>query len=219
MKAPFFVLQPPLLPSHVDSGALHTASTWSFNCLLAKITVVFLLGFRSHYKYSSQWRCVCFLSWQFVGEASALGHLAATVIRRHGKRGTEIRTPLSKYLSPRMMRNGPPQAKRKGLDFLNSLSIWQKVLNLVLLKSRPFFNWAWRRAIRNKHGVSASRNSNCDWRWPLRILPQGSQQKYYFFDMKYHPPFDGAGWRPVWSGSLLLITPHWATCQYGIRVK
>ena len=54
MKAPFFVLQPPLLLSHVDSGALHTASTWTFNCLLAKIAVVSLLSFRNHYKYSSQ---------------------------------------------------------------------------------------------------------------------------------------------------------------------
>lgn len=29
-KAPFFVLQPPFLPSHVDFGAVHTASTCTF---------------------------------------------------------------------------------------------------------------------------------------------------------------------------------------------
>ena len=96
-KAPFFVLSPPLLPSHVDLGLCTLPAPVLLNCLLAKITVVFLPGFRNHCKYSSQWRCIFFLSWQSVGKAPASGHLPAIVIGGRGKRETEIGTALSNY--------------------------------------------------------------------------------------------------------------------------
>lgn len=44
-KAPFFVLQPPLLPSHVDFGAVHTASTCTFQLFACQDHCGFLAWF------------------------------------------------------------------------------------------------------------------------------------------------------------------------------
>lgn len=79
------------------------------------------------------------LSAKSIEETSASGHLAATIIRSHGKQETEIGASLSEYLSPHDNENGPlVQSRKKGLDFLNSISIWQGVLKLDFGKSRTF---------------------------------------------------------------------------------
>lgn len=93
--------------------------------------------FRNHCKYSSQWRCIFFLSWQSSGEASASGHLPATVIRGHGRRGTEIGALLSDDC-PCMTMKMEHHCRSKREVWISStvLAFGRKFLNLVLLKSR-----------------------------------------------------------------------------------
>lgn len=150
-----------------------------FNCLLANITVVFLLGFRNHSKYSSQWWCIFFLSWQSAGEAPASGYLAAIVMRGHKERRTEIGASLTEH-SPHGIMKIDHLCSPERTAWISSRNLFldREFFNLTWGNPESFFNRPWRPTTRNKGGISATGNSNCDWRQPLRVSPPGSEHKY-----------------------------------------